>query len=411
MLSIFSTGREQELSELEKYIGSNSNPKFFFSMTQIDKLGINPHSKYSTPIGVYAYPLTKEYYTKLINETLPFAGDQPHIQLFTLNVPTFNLINYTEEQLLVNTKTIRKMYGPDNETIYKAFDTARSQSAISRFWNLTRLVSKTPTKWNALLRNLGYTNFYDPGEGVIYPSEPTQMVVLDPTIIIHLGSFSNQKDYDKYIKRNNNITKLFSDPKLHKYITPELLNNLSLNNLHSIWYTLQYGEHDLNILNIIAMMIVKKTYPDDNILKYIAISVNTSQDVLNELAKSLNASIRFQVANHPSTPVKTLIELSRDKDDAVRGAVASNYKTPPKILHELSIDISAYVRQIVADNPNTPKEILIELTKDINNNVSTVANFNLRKNFNINDMNKKSNKINDFIITACEIYEDILRIV
>lgn len=46
-------------------------------------------------------------------------------------------------------------------------------------------------KMDALLRNLGYTNFYDPGDGVIHTNEPTQFVVLDPRIIIPIESFEN----------------------------------------------------------------------------------------------------------------------------------------------------------------------------------------------------------------------------
>jgi hypothetical protein len=36
--------------------GTPDNPKLFVSFTQLDKLGINPKSKYDTPLGIYAYP-------------------------------------------------------------------------------------------------------------------------------------------------------------------------------------------------------------------------------------------------------------------------------------------------------------------------------------------------------------------
>ena len=35
---------------------------YFVSMTKVDKLGINPTSKYNTPLGIYAYPLSYVLY-------------------------------------------------------------------------------------------------------------------------------------------------------------------------------------------------------------------------------------------------------------------------------------------------------------------------------------------------------------
>lgn len=40
------------------------------------KLGINPKSNFSTPIGIYAYPL-KEYWEEIREYQIPFAKDRP----------------------------------------------------------------------------------------------------------------------------------------------------------------------------------------------------------------------------------------------------------------------------------------------------------------------------------------------
>jgi len=42
---------------VEKY---KDNPDVYISFTEIDKIGINPQSKYNTPVGIYTYPL-KEF--------------------------------------------------------------------------------------------------------------------------------------------------------------------------------------------------------------------------------------------------------------------------------------------------------------------------------------------------------------
>jgi len=42
------------------------DPDVYISFTEIDKIGINPLSKYNTPVGVYAYPL-REFYETYVN--------------------------------------------------------------------------------------------------------------------------------------------------------------------------------------------------------------------------------------------------------------------------------------------------------------------------------------------------------
>lgn len=58
--------------------------QIFFHLGSVNKLGINPETKYDTPLGVYAYPLTSEYKQRLLDNELPFAQTQPYIQLFKL---------------------------------------------------------------------------------------------------------------------------------------------------------------------------------------------------------------------------------------------------------------------------------------------------------------------------------------
>ena len=87
----------------EKYYKSNDSRKYFISFTAIDKLGINPGSKYNTPIGVYTYPLSeffvayilfnKKYSSKTkenilnrkIGEFAPFAGENPYVWVIKVN--------------------------------------------------------------------------------------------------------------------------------------------------------------------------------------------------------------------------------------------------------------------------------------------------------------------------------------
>lgn len=81
--------------------GDQSNQTFFHLGT-VNKLGVNPQTIYNTPFGIYAYPLTTEYYDKLKDDRLPFAGGNPYIQIFKLK-PNSKLLllssynNYNED--------------------------------------------------------------------------------------------------------------------------------------------------------------------------------------------------------------------------------------------------------------------------------------------------------------------------
>lgn len=318
----------ESLKVLEKHISNPGNPKFFFTMTEINKVGINPQSGYATPLGVFCYPLTPEYYERLVRGTLPFAGTKPYVTLFTMSSPTFNMGNYTESDLardsmrmerlfggwyekrnkkllerekykealqkhieyvkdpntsydecLAEVKKVTDLYGsnvgvffieqiakdpkllankkqeadalkskpltPDDIDIVlpsgndddipfaddgatdiafamdgevlgegfeaikeKAFNSARTGTPIMKMWNLSRILSGTGKQWNVLLRQLGYTNFYDPGKGWIHPHEPAQMVVLDPSVIIIVETFYNHKgesDFKHLSRQDTNI--------------------------------------------------------------------------------------------------------------------------------------------------------------------------------------------------------------
>jgi hypothetical protein len=178
---------------LKPFISDEAHPRFFFTMTNINKVGLNPRSSFNTPLGVYAYPLTKEMFDSIISNTLPFAGEKPFINVFSISAPLFNLSEYTDGDLNKDLPKIKSLFPAlTDDQIQEAFNSANDpSSAISKFWNLTRIVSGGMRGWNHLLRKLGRTNVYDPGQSVIHSNEPTQIVILDPTIIQINDTFYN----------------------------------------------------------------------------------------------------------------------------------------------------------------------------------------------------------------------------
>jgi hypothetical protein len=183
------------LEKLERWVDKGC----FFTMTEINKLGINPHSTYDTPLGIYSYPLTSKFYALLLKAQLPFANDADFVQIFRpksgANVLTlgFNEQKFDELCELVE----NEVKGSSGENFYnkvyeKAIETASGKTFSTIFWNLTRLVAKqSPIKWRSLFLSLGIDGVNDPGRGVIHQNEPEQAVFFNTEAIEHLDTLDN----------------------------------------------------------------------------------------------------------------------------------------------------------------------------------------------------------------------------
>jgi hypothetical protein len=135
-------------------------PRYYFSMHDVDRLGVNPNAEYeTTPLGVYTYPLTTGYLGKLMGGTLPYAKDSKYVTFLEAVQP-------------------EKMLYLGDPVSQEEYDLVQAASLSSLFQRadkalLASLLSKR-------LRELGYTSVSDPGTGGIHPSEPDQAVFLTP---------------------------------------------------------------------------------------------------------------------------------------------------------------------------------------------------------------------------------------
>lgn len=178
------------------------------------------------------------------------------------------------------------------------FDTAYKRNDVSKFWNLTRILSKNAIKWNALLRNLGYTNFYDPGDGVIHTNEPTQFVVLDPRIIIPIESFENP------FNKNNKIHNI-SIPFEANLKEEDINKILKSKNYSGITNMLQSVEQKIKPYQMAYLFnqdfkprefyeflrrIYKNKYlkDDERLLKFILYKTFSYDDIVEEVFKIIN---------------------------------------------------------------------------------------------------------------------------
>lgn len=179
-------------------IGGVTN--LFVSFTKIPKLGINPGSTYNTPNGIYAYPA--EYVMKTVGtddpmNMLPFAGDQPWVNLFTVYNDVINIktVSKTDYQWLIS--VLEKLFVktgimPENE-FKDIVDNADTEAAKAGYWGgqlwyvtmkIAEYLSKTRggkrnNIWNSIWRRMGYVGVVDTGAGIIHEGEPTQAVFFD----------------------------------------------------------------------------------------------------------------------------------------------------------------------------------------------------------------------------------------
>lgn len=188
-------GESDKLLVLKPFIGSTGDPKFFIHFGSIDRVGLNPRSKYNTPNGVYCYPLTQEIFDLLLAGKLPFAQEQPylHVISYSGDIVNMNMYSNTDFDQDLNKLFISGLFPEDSKEVNSAKMEALIQTPMGRMWNITRLASKgNINKWNAILRTtLGYDGFYDPGLSIIHRSEPIQCVILDTPRIIRIKMMIN----------------------------------------------------------------------------------------------------------------------------------------------------------------------------------------------------------------------------
>ena len=233
------------------------------TFTKIDKVGLNPQSKWKTPLGIYLYPIDYVIEKKM---NVPFAANQPHINVCEFTRPQkilhmnpdiskqdgMELLNvFPKEQVDQASKNIDKsvdmfnkaqklfdhkktklnnlQYDQEKENdLYKKYIDAKTLydftkdelqglaphigSNYSKLWLVTRILANNkPTQWNINLRKCGIDGFVDHGTGTIHPSEPTQCVVFATNALKLLHSIDNST----YFKKTDNYnSKKMSDEQI-----------------------------------------------------------------------------------------------------------------------------------------------------------------------------------------------------
>jgi uncharacterized protein YjbI with pentapeptide repeats len=233
-----------KISAYEALKPYKNNSSVYISFTSVDKIGINPTSKYNTPLGIYCYPL-KEIWNrykidslKSVGKAVPFAGESSYIWLIKekTNIRELSLSEYsprdysTDREKLIsyienNPREFNKIfvyfsnYNLNRVKMFKRpkvslkdflnqdFDRLADEALVNTFagkiWNITREIAdskqgKPSVQWNQILRRaLDYDLVTDKqGRGIIHSAEPVQATFLYKGAFDVVKELLN-KDYEK----------------------------------------------------------------------------------------------------------------------------------------------------------------------------------------------------------------------
>lgn len=210
-----------------------------FHKTDIEKFGINPRSEFSTPLGIYTYPLTKEFYIALKKGSgLPFRDKAPIAQVVKVkdqykdNIVVLNrrgeqiagkVLDAEEElkrQVIASRTHPRTRLDIDGYIKYRYHGDPEDMDAVLdgyfKDWYDTVVLSNARTKtnfgilwfglgvlagylenpdnasiqWRKNLVNAGIYGVIDLGSGIIHKNEPTQAVVFSKNIVEPLLAYT-----------------------------------------------------------------------------------------------------------------------------------------------------------------------------------------------------------------------------
>ncbi len=274
-----------------KAIGDKNS---FVSFTEVDKLGINPRSRYNTPLGIYAYPAS--YIIDIVGKDylmaeLPFAGESQYVNIFEFkNGNIIDINNITEDKVNVYYKKIVNYYKKKknidkdkaNNTIQEIIEDSKSKSYRNtpggELWYVTMKVAyylsndssdNTHITWNALFRNIGINAVYDSGEGIIHPNEPTQVVFFSKNSIGNI-----QRHYNKYSPEQIDTSKKYGD--INRQANIDFNNDLK--NLNKEEFIKKY-ESQLH-------RFISKRNIHELINKYPELTINTINEGITKYART-----------------------------------------------------------------------------------------------------------------------------
>lgn len=344
---------------LKNKYGNRAN-ELFVSFTSIPKLGINPQSKWDTPNGIYAYPIS--YYFKVHGAVEFKSYEKDGVRYINVFKPKDIIIDkvingdLTESQyqslidkikntselvkMCFNNTDVLKTYNAfiedgsysDEDSIKGALDfhirkyenESKIKTPLGFLWNVTRVLSanndnvntKNSNKWTSFFIKLGiYGVINNNGEGIIHNNEKTQAVFFNVSFLDVLDRIQD-KQIDIRIPKDkiNNTNVLSKITSFMEYIKAHegdwnntITNSTFLAMLEQIPTARNYFKNNLDDFEVLIIYInlaVDNNYdPPDHIFKCIAKIIENNKPLTKIFLKNtsgLRYGIIYQIAKNNS---------------------------------------------------------------------------------------------------------------
>lgn len=362
--------RSNALETLSKY---KNDPSIHISYTKLNKVGINPKSKFpDTPLAVYTYPL-KEIWSDIEKEGVAnvhfAAANSEYIQVIKeKKKPLFDVSKYTVNILKADLEKLSKKISSDiidastNDLANRGFDDNAKKNKPFLYLRVLLYTignklkkSKVASFMSMQLLDLGYSGFSDKkGLGEIHSAEPIQAFFLSRTFydvvdVIEIKSIDlkdmNRRDIATHLKANaikmsdaEILNAVAEDPELLKYAGPprtEVLKKIIyMKGRPEIWKTKNYKsdkDYDSNNDDYVAaeasfpgsgVLMLYKTLPKD----FISWSIEKNFAPIRAWIKRNNYTLESKVVDSAMLRDKNSIDLYDKVDLRVATLYYSKWK-------------------------------------------------------------------------------------
>lgn len=164
-----------QIERIERWVDKGC----FFHMSEFNKLGINPRSKwtaYGAPLGIYGFPLNAENLALLSQGKLMFASRNfahvfrpvDGIKILTSEISDETFQEYV--QLIKHEYTVlEKKIGASefDDAVKFVIKTSVIKTNAEYLWTIMKELTGSPLKFRNLFLKLGIDAFYDKGDGII----------------------------------------------------------------------------------------------------------------------------------------------------------------------------------------------------------------------------------------------------
>jgi hypothetical protein len=379
----------------------NSNLKnLFVSFVAVPKLGINPRSKFNTPLGIYAYPagyvIIRADDHKEMRHSLPYAGDQPYAAVFSAggNIIDIRRMSANDEKLYYDKlREFAKRLPKINSDIYIPNGIAKDWLSIlelciklapdrakfknlpgGRLWYVTYRFSnyygpqygQNPiVTWNKLFRSIGIDGVVDEGAGIIHEAEPTQAVFFSLAPLRVLGIVDNKYSPETIKTKQQRGIDTQQTIALFKRDIDRALkyNDIEILKPYLMRDTLNFNGWDWEILfRYIPQKLRYALYADPS-KRYNKMFWGSGKNLdPNEFEAAIKNNLSTLIHIHTTLPKN--IEFIRQNKDKVLGALKSATTEELQDLPEyfsdnlltiLPWDNPEYLKYLVMVDPSLPK--------------------------------------------------------